>query len=406
MKIQYENKVSIRTDPSVAEKNKVTDTNMNEIKNVVNTNDDQLEYYKSLVDQIIPTTTGEGTDISLNTIQADMSVDIKGNTTQNTLTGKNLLNLESEITSTNGYFRTKNNGMTVGNDDLSFMTATISGNTITFNSYNQSGWNWVAKWIQLEKNTEYVLSATSSQLSGWHICGCNSKEVGTAGTKISNDLNTTTIARKFNSGDYEYYYITFYPTGAGMTIENLQIEKGGTLTTFEQYCGGIPSPNPDYPQDINVVSGDNTIVVSNKNLFDKDNTSEVIIGGINLSASAYTNLSSARSVFLDISPNTTYTISRVSGTRFMIGDTSQTTLTNGDTLNNVVNAGGTATTYTYTTSANAKKLLVFYYLSSSDTLTEQAIRDSIQIEKRKYCNKLYRTPRTNTTYIFNGKKFI
>ena len=37
-KIEYQNKVSIQDDPSVPEINKVTDSNMNEIKSVVNNN--------------------------------------------------------------------------------------------------------------------------------------------------------------------------------------------------------------------------------------------------------------------------------------------------------------------------------------------------------------------------------
>ena len=42
-KIEYQNKESIQSLPDVAEKNKVTDTNMNEIKSVVNHNADELE---------------------------------------------------------------------------------------------------------------------------------------------------------------------------------------------------------------------------------------------------------------------------------------------------------------------------------------------------------------------------
>ena len=41
-KIEYQNKESIQSLPDVAEKNKVTDTNMNEIKSVVNNNADEL----------------------------------------------------------------------------------------------------------------------------------------------------------------------------------------------------------------------------------------------------------------------------------------------------------------------------------------------------------------------------
>ena len=42
-KIQYQNKVALDDDPSVAEINKVTDSNMNEIKSVVNNNADYVE---------------------------------------------------------------------------------------------------------------------------------------------------------------------------------------------------------------------------------------------------------------------------------------------------------------------------------------------------------------------------
>lgn len=37
---------------------------------------------------------------------------------------------------------------------------------------------------------------------------------------------------------------------------------------YEPYVGGIPSPNPDYPQDVHVVSGNITIKIQNKNLID------------------------------------------------------------------------------------------------------------------------------------------
>lgn len=51
-KIQYQNKVAIEDDPSVAEINKVTDTNMNEIKSVVNNNADILTAVESEIGDI------------------------------------------------------------------------------------------------------------------------------------------------------------------------------------------------------------------------------------------------------------------------------------------------------------------------------------------------------------------
>lgn len=53
----------------------------------------------------------------------------------------------------------------------------------------------------------------------------------------------------------------------GQTLNNvvfkLMLEQGATATAFEPYVGGIPAPNPDYPQDIQVVSGEQTVTISN-----------------------------------------------------------------------------------------------------------------------------------------------
>ena len=36
-----------------------------------------------------------------------------------------------------------------------------------------------------------------------------------------------------------------------LTISYFQIEEGDTATDYEEYCGGTPSPSPNYPQSIN-----------------------------------------------------------------------------------------------------------------------------------------------------------
>lgn len=57
-KIQYKDKQSIQNDENVAEENKVTDLNMNEIKQVVNDNAEELEQTRAenkLIKEQIPT---------------------------------------------------------------------------------------------------------------------------------------------------------------------------------------------------------------------------------------------------------------------------------------------------------------------------------------------------------------
>ena len=53
--------------------------------------------------------------------------------------------------------------------------------------------------------------------------------------------------------------------GLSVTISNIMLEEGSTAHDFEPYTGGIPSPNPDYPQEIKSVVNP-TVKVRGKNL--------------------------------------------------------------------------------------------------------------------------------------------
>ena len=63
-------------------------------------------------------------------------------------------------------------------------------------------------------------------------------------------------------------YIRFC-TNITETPANVMIEEGSTATDYESYTNG-PSPNPNYPQPIHVVTGSNTIGVQGRNLFDEN----------------------------------------------------------------------------------------------------------------------------------------
>ena len=62
-----------------------------------------------------------------------------------------------------------------------------------------------------------------------------------------------------------------------------QLEKNSTITSYEPYTGGIASPNPDYPQDIQVVTGENTISIINRNFLNLEkypySSTESILNG-------------------------------------------------------------------------------------------------------------------------------
>ncbi|MGN0464892.1 MAG: hypothetical protein ACI4F9_00915 [Lachnospiraceae bacterium] len=62
------------------------------------------------------------------------------------------------------------------------------------------------------------------------------------------------------------------------TFSNIMLELGQTAHDFEPYTGGIPSPNPDYPQEIQSVVNP-VVKVRGKNLF--DGTSYILGGTLN-----------------------------------------------------------------------------------------------------------------------------
>lgn len=91
-------------------------------------------------------------------------------------------------------------------------------------------------------------------------------------------------------------------------IKDIQLEQGITVTSYEPYVGGIASPNPDYPQAIQTVTGEQTIGIIGKNIFDKSN----IVNLYNAVSSVASN-ANAKSVVVKCLPNTTYTYSNPDG---------------------------------------------------------------------------------------------
>lgn len=89
----------------------------------------------------------------------------------------------------------------------------------------------------------------------------------TDGLVYTDNHNTKTLTYTAARG-VKFITFRFGVAHAGDTIsyKNIQIEKGSEATSYEPYTGGIPSPNPDYPQEIKSVVNP-TVKVCGKNLF-------------------------------------------------------------------------------------------------------------------------------------------
>ena len=141
------------------------------------------------------------------------------------------------------------------------------------------------------------------------------------------------------------------------------------------------TPTPSSPIDVNVVSGDNEVVVCGKNLFDKDNPN-VYNGYFTSSTPTMTSNANHRTIYIPVAPNTTYTIQKSNAggndSRFGIGTTT-TQPTTGVSVSQVA-LNNTYLSQTITTNATAKYLVVWCYFTSNTAITESNLYASIQIE--------------------------
>ena len=135
--------------------------------------------------------------------------------------------------SINDYFVTAGSkGATITQYNASnYVECDIIEGIMNIETYNTSGWNWIAKWLKINKNTNYTISLNKSTTS-LTVLGFNSVETGITGDVIA-ELGSTNSKTTFNSGNYEYYAVSFYPR-AGLEIA-IQVEAGDLNTNFEEY---------------------------------------------------------------------------------------------------------------------------------------------------------------------------
>lgn len=197
-----------------------------------------------------PKQTGTGETLSLTpTYQAPMKVDLKGNTSQVQLSGKNLFG---------GFTFTKtNNGITFNyyKDGSISASGTSTGNALSMSSSEARDNDYL---ITLQTGT-YTISGGNSNIRVEVVnnTGSSIARTGASGYTTFTINSETQVFVRLNIESGKTINETIYQ----------MLEQGSTPTTYEVYCGGIPSPNPDYPQPVQVVSGSNTITIT-----DEDNT--------------------------------------------------------------------------------------------------------------------------------------
>ena len=183
-----------------------------------------------LVPKSHTTQTASGNPINVNiTDNAGKieSLKLDGGTFQQSYTGKNLFN--------------KNDTGIL--DDV--RVSTSNGKT-----YGSVG-SHVSYFIKVEPSTTYALTTGRTAYYAWYSAPSEDSYISGSGW-----------------GDEYYFaspanaqYIRFDFTDGNI----IQFVKGTLVGDYEPYVGGQPSPNPSYPQDINVVTGTQTISINGTN---------------------------------------------------------------------------------------------------------------------------------------------
>lgn len=191
-----------------------------------------------------------GTNLTIdNTAEAIFNkIELQGNTSQITYNGYNLLGLVDGTYTHNGITAVVSNGEIT-------LNGTANGNAFplitSINPVWVEGSNYTYQMNNPVANTNIQFRTNGTGVLDVRLN--NSNEIVTK--QASNDMLTDYIAIRVQSG-------------ATLTNFKLKpmIELGSTAHNYEPYVGGVPSPNPNYPQPVEVVTGDNVVKVCGKNL--------------------------------------------------------------------------------------------------------------------------------------------
>ena len=323
--------------------------------------DKQSDLIQKLKDNCINVTTDEATSLQVqdaSTLPAKL--DVRGNQRQEAREGYNVLQNKLTSTTINGVAFTINEDKSITLNGTA--TNSIIANLLT-GQYNDN--DATSPLIIPDNITNYRLSGCPSGGS-WStykldIYAEDDELIATdlgEGANIQKESDTILNLLRVRIIVYAgavLNNVTFYP----------MIIYGAENKPYEQY-GASPSIN--YPSEIKAV-GDNV------NMFDKDNANK-----INATPSAGTIIESSngKSFYLEIKPNTDYSISRkVVGQRFTASTTTQVPAVGVSTNQNVQN--NTGNEIHIKAGENDKYLLVYYLYNDSEN--EEEILSSIKVEE-------------------------
>lgn len=197
------------------------------------------------------TSSADDTKLTLNpTRTGRMEITLKGNSKQyNTATGKNLWHLEENYGLGSGITMTKNA------DGSYTFNGKATGGIMAFKGECSFSGNHTISYTCNQSSTGCLLRTRIGSISDFGDIQ-DTKNITSLSDSISSDKTITcvelTIPNNTTLNNFTIY---------------IQLEAGTTATTFEPYSGGYISPSLNWKQDIQTITGNNTIKVLGKNIF-------------------------------------------------------------------------------------------------------------------------------------------
>lgn len=294
-----------------------------------------------------------------------------GDTYQQTYSGKNLLTSNGLTEDTVG-----NIVFTPVYDDNGVLMYINANGTATTNA------NYNIGYVNFVKDLSYTISGCNGGSGSTYRFWTGSSSAFPAGNRLSCENGSNTKTALADDSNCVVYIQVFL----GTVLDNVkfypQIEQSSSPTSYEPYVGGTPSPNPDYPQDIKVVTGEQTVTIGDgvssqsyvidltgKNLINDTETHNFInSSGVISSGDAYLGITD----YVTCSPSTEYAVLFEHGT-----DELNLYVGYKDSEGSFITRTGYGLSRTFTTPDNAAS--VFFYMTKSGATP--SIGGYVQLEK-------------------------
>lgn len=228
-----------------ADKQEIADNLNEENNNRITSNEKYISELESTIDILTNTDTKKGELVHITDALplATFENKVDGNVKQETTTGKNLFDVN-----------------TISNNNIDVSTG-VATETNTNDYYRLS------EYIEIEPNTNYVLSWVNEKPSLNNLIKFvyyDDKKTFISG--VSSDfinVSKYSLTTPSNAKFIRFAYLIIVNEESSPK-NNIQLEKGSTPTEYEPFTNGA-SPNPEYPQEIEVIEGSVDILVNGKN---------------------------------------------------------------------------------------------------------------------------------------------